>query len=97
MSTNDVMSFSTLFEKDKIESLSGIREIVCGMRAFNKDAGHCGEGLVDSKYMYPSTLFIYHKKGLRTCHLKPTDFIKKKCRRFACNAKLCEQFSSVSY
>lgn len=78
MSTNDVMSFSTLYEKDKIESLSGIREIVCGMRAFNKDAGHCGEGLVDSKYKYPSTVFIHHKKELRTCHLKPTDLIKKK-------------------
>ncbi|XP_031633398.1 cilia- and flagella-associated protein 206 [Contarinia nasturtii] len=47
MSTNDVMGFSTLCEKDKIESLSGIREIVCGMRAFNRDAGHCGEGLID--------------------------------------------------
>ncbi|XP_055325490.1 cilia- and flagella-associated protein 206 [Sitodiplosis mosellana] len=47
MSVNDVMAFSALCEKDKIESLSGIREIVCGMRAFNKDAGHCGEGIVD--------------------------------------------------
>lgn len=50
MSTNDVIAFSTLSEKDKIESLSGIREIVCGMRAFNRDAGHCGEGLVDSEF-----------------------------------------------
>lgn len=50
MSTNDVIAFSTLCEKDKIESLSGIREIVCGMRAFNRDAGHCAEGLLDSKY-----------------------------------------------
>lgn len=49
MSTNDVIAFSILSEKDKIESLSGIREIVCGMREFNKDAGHCGEGLIDSK------------------------------------------------
>lgn len=49
MSTNDVIAFSTLGEKDKIESLSGIREIVCGMRAFNKDAGHCGDGFIDSK------------------------------------------------
>lgn len=49
MSTNDTIAFSILGEKDKIESLSGIREIVCGMRAFNKDAGHCGEGLIDSK------------------------------------------------
>lgn len=57
MSTNDVMAFSTLCGKDKIESLSGIREIVCGMRAFNKDAGHCGEGLVDSKYRRVQSLF----------------------------------------
>lgn len=49
MSTNDVIAFSTLGEKDKIESLSGIREIVCGMRVFNADAGHCGEGLIDSE------------------------------------------------
>lgn len=56
MSTNDVIAFSTLCEKDKIESLSGIREIVCGMRAFNKDAGHCGEGLIDSKYR-PNTVY----------------------------------------
>ena len=49
MSTNDVIAFSMLDEKDKIEALCGIREIVCGMRAFNKDAGYCGEGLIDSK------------------------------------------------
>lgn len=49
MSANDVMAFSMLCEKDKMESLSGIREIVCGMRVFNKDAGHCCNGLVDSK------------------------------------------------
>lgn len=59
MSANDLMAFSILCERDKIESLSGIREIVCGMRAFNKDAGHCGEGLIDSKYMPKLCLFIY--------------------------------------
>lgn len=58
MSTNDIMVFSKLCEKDKIESITGIREIVCGMRAFNRDAGHCGEGLVDSKYC--QLLFICH-------------------------------------
>lgn len=61
MSTNDVMGFSTLCEKDKIESLSGIREIVCGMRAFNRDVGHCSEGLVDSKYISNRVLFVCHK------------------------------------
>lgn len=34
----DLMEFSILCEKDKIESLSGIREVV--LCAFNKDAGH---------------------------------------------------------
>lgn len=72
MSTNDVMAFSTLCEKDKIESLFGIREIVCGMRAFNKDAGHCGEGLIDSKYKRAP--FRNHKNGHCTFHLNFCQF-----------------------
>lgn len=52
MSINDVMTFSALPEKEKLESLIGIREIVCGIRVFNKDSGQCGEGMVDCKYKF---------------------------------------------
>lgn len=69
MSSNDTIAFSTLGEKDKIESLSGIREIVCGMRAFNKDAGHCGEGLIDSKSNVLYCIVFDKRKGHCTCHL----------------------------
>lgn len=48
MSTNDIMKFSLLPEQEKRESIVGLRDIVCGIRIFNKDAGHCGEGLIDS-------------------------------------------------
>lgn len=51
MSMNDVIAFSSLCANDKMESLSIIREIVCGMRVFNKDAGHCGTGIIDSKFL----------------------------------------------
>lgn len=50
MSMNDVIAFSSLSDYDKMESLFGIREIVCGMRVFNKDAGHCGDGIIDSEF-----------------------------------------------
>lgn len=42
------MKFSLLPEREKRESIVGLRDIVCGIRIFNKDAGHCGEGLIDS-------------------------------------------------
>lgn len=71
MSTNDVIAFSILGEKDKIESLSGIREIVCGMRAFNKDAGHCGEGLIDSKSKMYCTVLYIELIDERTLHVSP--------------------------
>lgn len=50
MSMNDVIAFSSLCANDKMDSLSSIRAIVCGMRVFNKDAGHCGNGIIDSKF-----------------------------------------------
>lgn len=40
-------------DKEKLDSLIGLRDIVCGIRVFNRDAGHCGNGILDSKY------FIY--------------------------------------
>lgn len=49
MSTNDIMKFSLLPEQEKRESIAGLRDIICGIRIFNKDAGHCGEGLIDSE------------------------------------------------
>lgn len=52
MSMNDVIAFSALCANDKMESLSSIQEIVCGMRLFNKDAGHCGVGIIDSEFHY---------------------------------------------
>lgn len=81
MSTNDVIAFSTLGETDKIESLSGIREIVCGMRAFNKDAGHCGEGLIDSKYskVNRKALCMWHWYWTPRNH--GNDYEKKKLSR----------------
>lgn len=49
MSRNDLQEFLALPEKEKIESLTGLRNIVCGIRVFNRDAGHCGNGILDSK------------------------------------------------
>lgn len=51
------MKFSALPEHEKRESIVGLRDIVCGIRIFNKDAGHCGEGLIDSKYV--RRIFLY--------------------------------------
>lgn len=52
MSTNDIMKFSLLSEQEKRESIVGLQDIVCGIRIFNKDAGHCGEGLIDSTCVF---------------------------------------------
>lgn len=49
MSKNDLQEFMALPEKEKMEGLIGLRDIVCGIRVFNKDAGHCGDGILDSK------------------------------------------------
>lgn len=54
MSTNDIMKLSLLPEQEKRESIIGLRDIVCGIRIFNKDAGHCGEGLIDSMCLWPA-------------------------------------------
>lgn len=45
------------------------------MRAFNKDAGHCGEGLVDSKYKQAWTI-LSSLNGHHAFHLNFTSFIK---------------------
>lgn len=63
MSVNDVIAFSLLCANDKMESLSSIREIVCGMRVFNKDAGHCGNGIIDSKFVMVK-LPIYNHQSI---------------------------------
>lgn len=73
MSSNDIMAFSMLCEADKRESLSSIREIVCGMRIFNKDAGHCGTGLVDSKYTYDWIMYHYVKHTLARTKFSRSD------------------------
>lgn len=49
MSKNDLVEFMALPSKEKMESLNGLRDIVCGIRVFNQDAGHCGDGILDSK------------------------------------------------
>lgn len=49
MSRNDLQEFLALPEKEKTESLNSLRNIVCGIRVFNRDAGHCGNGILDSK------------------------------------------------
>lgn len=59
MSTNDIMKFSLLPEQEKQESIAGLRDIVCGIRIFNKDAGHCGDGLIDSAFIFNSCVDYY--------------------------------------
>lgn len=55
MSKSDITSFCGLHKNDKLSSLKDIREIVCGIRVFNRDAGHPSEGVIDCK------LFIYYQ------------------------------------
>lgn len=49
MSRADIIKFLNLNKQKRLSILCNIREIVCGIRLFNKDAGHCGEGVPDSK------------------------------------------------
>ncbi|XP_055679503.1 cilia- and flagella-associated protein 206-like [Lutzomyia longipalpis] len=44
---SDVVTFSSLRRVDKVRTLDDLRRIVCGIRVFNNDAGHCGEGIVN--------------------------------------------------
>ena len=48
MPKNDLIEFLALPEMEKLESLTILRDIVCGIRVFNKDSGYCGEGVLDS-------------------------------------------------
>lgn len=52
MSKTDIQSFVGLNRSDKMDSLQDIREIVCGIRVFNKDAGHPAEGVINCKTSY---------------------------------------------
>ncbi|XP_059611715.1 cilia- and flagella-associated protein 206-like [Phlebotomus argentipes] len=47
ISESDVTTFASLRRVDKIRTLEDLRRIVCGIRVFNSDAGHCGEGIVN--------------------------------------------------
>lgn len=47
MSNCDVVKFARLSAEEKETSLKDIREIVCGIRVFNKDAGHPSDGVID--------------------------------------------------
>lgn len=47
ISESDVTTFACLRRVDKVRTLEDLRKIVCGIRVFNSDAGHCGEGIVN--------------------------------------------------
>lgn len=47
MLKRDLKSFASLNKQQKMVSLQDIREIICGIRVFNKDAGHPAEGVID--------------------------------------------------
>lgn len=55
MSKEDLINFIAMKKQDRYDSLIALREIVCGIRIFNKDAGHCSEGIIDSE---PKQKFI---------------------------------------
>lgn len=44
-------------QKEKLEGLIGLRDIVCGIRVFNRDVGHCSDGILDSKFLATEVLF----------------------------------------
>ncbi|GAB0088246.1 hypothetical protein DMENIID0001_026400 [Sergentomyia squamirostris] len=44
---SDVSTFASLRRVDKTRTLEDLRRIICGIRVFNNDAGHCGEGIVN--------------------------------------------------
>lgn len=49
MSRSDKAKFVTLDRKDRLLALKDIREIVCGIRIFNKHAGNSTNGMSDRK------------------------------------------------
>lgn len=49
MSRSDKAKFVTLDKKDRLMALKDIREIVCGIRIFNKHAGNSTNGISDRK------------------------------------------------
>lgn len=50
MSRSDKAKFVTLDKKDRLVALKDIREIVCGIRIFNKHAGNSTNGISDRKF-----------------------------------------------
>lgn len=50
MSRSDKAKFITLDKKDRLLALKDIREIVCGIRIFNKHAGNSPNGMSDRKW-----------------------------------------------
>lgn len=50
MSNSEFAVFVKLRRPDKIRTLEDLRQVVCGIRLFNRDAGHGGEGILNRKY-----------------------------------------------
>jgi len=59
MTKSDLTAFLALSSKDRLVYLKNLRSIVCGIRIFNKDAGHCGEGIINCKKKIISTLYCF--------------------------------------
>lgn len=50
MEQRELVKFTSIDDEDeKLDVLRGIENIVCGIRLFNKDTGHCASGIVNSE------------------------------------------------
>lgn len=50
MSKNDMTSFADQSRSDRMQSLSALRDIVCGIHVFNKDSG-LSESMIDGRFI----------------------------------------------